>query len=54
MSSTWRMAELLDRLDRWGLHPEAVVTDRLALADAHTAYAVADRGEGGKAGIVWP
>jgi threonine dehydrogenase-like Zn-dependent dehydrogenase len=54
VSSTWRMAELLDRLDRWGLHPEAVVTDRLALADAHTAYAVADRGEGGEAGIVWP
>ncbi len=53
VSSTWRMGELLDRLDRWGLHPEAVVTERHRLADVQTAYAVADRGEGGKVGVVW-
>ncbi len=54
VSSTWRMAELLDNLERWGLHPEVVVTDRLALADAQAAYAVADSSTGGKVGIVWP
>jgi threonine dehydrogenase-like Zn-dependent dehydrogenase len=54
VSSTWRMAELLDRLDGWGLHPEGVVTDRLPLAEVERAYTIADAGAGGKAGIVWP
>jgi threonine dehydrogenase-like Zn-dependent dehydrogenase len=54
VSSTWRMAELLDRLARWRLHPERVVTHRFALTDADAAYGVADRGIGGKIGIVWP
>lgn len=54
VAATWRMAELLDRLDRWALHPEAVVTDALPLADVAQAYAVADTGAGGKVGIVWP
>jgi threonine dehydrogenase-like Zn-dependent dehydrogenase len=54
VSSTWRMAELLDRLARWRLHPERVVTHRFALADAQAAYRVADGGIGGKIGIVWP
>ena len=34
VSSTGRMAELLERLDRWGLHPEVVVSDTFALAEA--------------------
>lgn len=54
VSSTVRMAELLDRLDRWGLHPEKVVTETFALEDAGRAYEVADAGAGGKVGIVWP
>ncbi|SFL56152.1 alcohol dehydrogenase catalytic domain-containing protein [Geodermatophilus ruber] len=53
LSSTWRMAELLDHLARWDLHPEQVVTHRFALADAAEAYATADTGTGGKVGIVW-
>lgn len=52
--STGRMAELLDRLERWELHPETVVTDRFRLADAERAYQVADAGAGGKVAIVWP
>jgi threonine dehydrogenase-like Zn-dependent dehydrogenase len=52
VSSTWRMAELLDRLVRWDLHPERVVTDTFALADAASAYALADIGAEGKVGIV--
>jgi threonine dehydrogenase-like Zn-dependent dehydrogenase len=54
VSPTWRMGELLDRLSRWGLHPEVVVTGRFDLAEASQAYAVADAGEAGKVGIVWP
>jgi threonine dehydrogenase-like Zn-dependent dehydrogenase len=53
VSSTGRMAELLDRLVRWELHPEAVVTDTFALSAADQAYALADSGTGGKIGIVW-
>jgi threonine dehydrogenase-like Zn-dependent dehydrogenase len=54
VSSTVRMAELLDRLDRWGLHPSAIVTQQFALDDAQEAYATADSGVTGKVGIVWP
>jgi len=54
VTSTVRMAELLDRLDRWSLHPEVVVTDRFALGEANRAYEVADSGAGGKVAIVWP
>jgi threonine dehydrogenase-like Zn-dependent dehydrogenase len=54
VSSTWRTAELLDRLARWDLHPDRVVTDRFALADAARAYAAADAGADGKVAITWP
>jgi len=54
VSSTGRMAELLDRLDRWGLHPEVVVSDTFGLPEAAEAYALADSGVAGKVGIVWP
>lgn len=53
VSSTGRMAELLERLDRWGLHPEVVVSDTFPLAEASEAYALADAGVSGKVGIVW-
>ena len=53
VSSTGRMAELLDRLDRWGLHPETVVSDTFALSEASEAYELADSGVSGKVGIVW-
>lgn len=53
VSSTVRMQELLDNLERWGLHPGAVVTDTFALADAGDAYRLADSGVSGKVGIVW-
>jgi len=48
VTSLGHMAELVDRLDRWGLHPEAVVTDRLALANAAEGYRRADGGDSGK------
>ena len=54
VTSTVRMAELLDRLVRWNLHPEKVVSDTFAITDAARAYEIADAGAGGKIGIVWP
>jgi threonine dehydrogenase-like Zn-dependent dehydrogenase len=53
VTSTVRMAELLERLDRWGLHPARIVTATFPLTQAGTAYQVADAGAGGKIGIVW-
>lgn len=52
VSSSYRMSELLQNLDRWGLHPEITVTHRYALDDAEEAYRFADTGVGGKVGIV--
>ncbi len=54
VASTLRMSELLERLARWGLHPEKVVTSTFPLAEAAEAYRVADSGAGGKVGITWP
>jgi threonine dehydrogenase-like Zn-dependent dehydrogenase len=53
VTSVPHMRELLLRLERWGLHPEQVVTHRYALADAGAAYETADRGSRGKVCIVW-
>jgi len=52
VTSTYRMAELLDRLARWQLHPEVVVTDRFPLSAAESAYRLADAGERGKVAIL--
>lgn len=53
VTSTGRMAELLERLVAWELHPDVVVSARLPLADAGEAYARADGGERGKVALVW-
>jgi threonine dehydrogenase-like Zn-dependent dehydrogenase len=53
VTSLWRMAELLDRLARWRLHPEVVVTERLPLEQAAEAYRIADEGRTGKVAIVF-
>lgn len=52
VTSLGHMAELIDRLDRWGLHPETLVTDRFPLAEAASAYALADRGTAGKVCLI--
>jgi threonine dehydrogenase-like Zn-dependent dehydrogenase len=52
VTSLDHMAELLDRLVRWNLHPEDVVTARLPLSDAAEGYRLADSGEGGKVALI--
>jgi threonine dehydrogenase-like Zn-dependent dehydrogenase len=47
--STWRMRELLERLDRWQLHPHDIVTDRFPLDEADAAYRLADGADGQQA-----
>ncbi|GAA3620140.1 zinc-binding dehydrogenase [Marihabitans asiaticum] len=53
VTSLGHMAELLELLDRWGEHPERVVTDRLPLAQAEQAYEIAAAGAAGKVVITW-
>ncbi len=48
------MAELLDNLERWQLHPEQIVSDTFSLDEATEAYRVADAGLGGKVGLLMP
>lgn len=48
------MRELLENLDRWGLHPERIVTDQFRLSEVDAAYKTADAGAGGKVAIVSP
>lgn len=52
VTSLGHMAELLDRLVRWDLRPESIVTDRLPLDRAEEAYRIADAGTAGKVCLV--
>jgi threonine dehydrogenase-like Zn-dependent dehydrogenase len=47
------MADLLEHLVRWNLHPERIVTHRFSLDEADEAYRIADQGVGGKVCIVF-
>jgi threonine dehydrogenase-like Zn-dependent dehydrogenase len=53
VTSIGHMADLLGHLDRWGLHPERIVTDTFSLADASAAYELANRGTSGKVAITF-
>ena len=53
VTSLRHMEDLLDRLVRWNVRPERVVTDTFALEDAAEAYRVADGGAAGKVAIVF-
>jgi len=48
VTSLKHMEELLERLDRWGLHPEITATHRLPIEQAALAYDLADKGQVGK------
>ena len=53
VTSLRHMAELLERLVRWDLHPERIVTHRFRLDQAGEAYRVADGGAAGKVCVVF-
>ena len=54
VTSLLHMEELVERLDRWGLHPALIVTDTFTLDDAAAAYRLADQGTAGKVVITFP
>lgn len=51
VTSTWLMEELVERLVRWNLHPEEIITHRFALDDAAAAYALMAAGRCGKVAV---
>ena len=53
VTSLKHMEELVERLDRWHMHPERTVTHRLPLDRAAEAYQLADEGRCGKVCIVF-
>jgi threonine dehydrogenase-like Zn-dependent dehydrogenase len=53
VTSLRHMADLLEHLVRWNLHPERIVTRRFRLDEADEAYRIADRGAAGKVCIVF-
>lgn len=53
VTSLWRMEELVERLVRWGIHPEALVTHRFPLERAGEAYALMAEGRCGKVAVTF-
>ena len=53
VTNIWRMEELVERLVRWGIHPEDLVTDRFPLEKASEAYELMAGGKCGKVAIVF-
>ncbi len=53
VTSIWKMEEVVERLVRWGIHPEDLVTDRFTLENASDAYALMAEGKCGKVAIVF-
>jgi len=53
VTSLKHMEELLERLDRWCIHPERICTHRFPLSEAGKAYELAAGGQVGKVCIVF-
>jgi threonine dehydrogenase-like Zn-dependent dehydrogenase len=53
VTSLWRMEELVERLVRWRIHPERLITHRFTLERAADAYALMAGGRCGKVAVVF-
>ncbi len=53
VTSLGHLEELVERIDRWGIHPDRTCTHRLPLERASEAYQLMDSGNCGKVAIVW-
>jgi threonine dehydrogenase-like Zn-dependent dehydrogenase len=53
VTNIWRMEELVERLVRWGIHPEDLVTHRFTLDQVDQAYELMNEGKCGKVAVVF-
>ena len=53
VTTIWRMEELVERLVRWNIHPERLITHRFTLDRAADAYALMASGRCGKVAVVF-
>ncbi|MBP7401900.1 MAG: zinc-binding dehydrogenase [Clostridia bacterium] len=53
VTSIWKMEELTEKLVRWGIHPEDLVTHRFPLERVSDAYALMAEGKCGKVAVVF-
>ncbi len=53
VTSTWKMEELVERLVRWNIHPEVLVTHRFSLEKASEAFKLMAEGNCGKVAVVF-
>ncbi len=53
VTSLWRMEELVERLVRWNIHPEILITDEFPLEKADEAYSLMADGKCGKVAVVF-
>lgn len=51
VTSIWHMEDLVERLVRWNIHPETLVTHRFPLERAGEAYALMASGKCGKVAV---
>jgi threonine dehydrogenase-like Zn-dependent dehydrogenase len=51
VTNIWRMEELVERLVRWGIHPEELITHRFPLDKVSDAYALMASGKCGKVAV---
>ncbi len=53
VTSLKHLEELVERIDRWGIHPDVTCTHRLPLSEAAKAYELAAGGQTGKVCVVF-
>lgn len=53
VTTIWRMEELVERLVRWNIRPENLITHRFALKDVASAYSLMASGKCGKVAVVF-
>ena len=53
VTSLWKMEELVERLVRWGIHPEELITHEFSLDEASDAYKLMADGNCGKVAITF-
>lgn len=51
VTNLWRMEELAERIDRWGIHPADLITHRFPLDHASEGFALMNEGKCGKVAI---